>query len=60
MKTLIVIILVLLGLYWLIAHKAPFPLSHESFGLYNHTVHRILGVVFLVIAGLVAWKWKRN
>jgi hypothetical protein len=59
MKTLIIIVLVLLGLYWLVVHGAPFPFSHESFGLYNHTVHRIIGVVLLVIAALVAWKWKR-
>jgi hypothetical protein len=50
--------LVLLGLYWLLDHSAPLPLSHESFGLFNHTAHRILGVVFLVVAAFLAWLWK--
>lgn len=58
MKTLIIVLLVLLGLYWLIAHTAPLPLSHESFGMYNHMVHRIIGVVLLVLAGFFTWKWK--
>ncbi len=60
MKNLIVIVLVLIGLYWLVAHVEPFPLNHESFGLFNHMIHRIIGVVFLVAAGLVAWKWKKQ
>ncbi|OGD86564.1 hypothetical protein A2870_02095 [Candidatus Curtissbacteria bacterium RIFCSPHIGHO2_01_FULL_41_11] len=58
MKMLIIIILVILGLYWLIDHTAPLPLNHEQFGLYQHGVHRIVGVVFLVAAGLVWWMWK--
>ncbi len=57
MKTTIIIVLVLLGVYWLFDHYAPLPLSHESLGLYNHTIHRVLGVVFL-IAAVVVWKWK--
>jgi type IV secretory pathway VirB2 component (pilin) len=53
-----VIVLVIVGLYWLIAHTAPLPFNHEQFGLYQHNIHRIIGVVFLIVAGLVWWKWK--
>lgn len=58
MKNLIVIILVILGFYWLFDHYSPLPLSHESFGLYAHNIHRIMGAIFLVAAGVVAWKLK--
>ena len=57
-KVLIIALLVLLGFYWLLDHSAPLPLNHDSFGLYNHDIHRIIGVVLFVIAGVVAWKWK--
>jgi hypothetical protein len=58
MKNLIIIVLVLLGAYWLFDHTAPLPLNHESFGLYEHMIHRIIGIVLIVIAALVGWKWK--
>lgn len=58
MKNLIVIVLIILAAYWLFDHHAPLPLSHDSLGLYNHTIHRIIGVVLLVGAVLVAWFWK--
>jgi hypothetical protein len=58
MKNLIIIVLVLLGIYWLFDHYAPLPLSHESFGLYQHSIHRIIGVVLLVLAAFFTWKWK--
>lgn len=58
MKMLIIIILVVMGFYWLIGHTSPFPLNHEQFGFYEHSLHRIIGVVFLIIAGLVVWLWK--
>ena len=57
-KVLIIALLVLLGFYWLLDHSAPLPLNHDSFGLYNHDIHRIIGVVLFVIAGVVAWKRK--
>ena len=57
-KNLIVIVLVILGLYFLIAHVEPFPLNHEAIGLgTNHMVHRIFGVILL--AGAV-YVWKKN
>jgi len=58
MKILLIIILVVVGLYLLFAHTAPFPLNHEQFGLFQHNIHRIVGVAFLVAAGIIAWKWK--
>ncbi len=58
MKNIIIIVLVLLGLYWLADHYAPLPLNHESFGLYNHMIHRIIGVVLLALAAFFTWKWK--
>jgi hypothetical protein len=33
-KNTTIIVLVLLGLYWLVDHYAPLPLNHELFGLY--------------------------
>ena len=60
-KTIItVIVLVIIGLYWLVDHTAPLPLNHEQFGLYLHNIHGIIGVAFLVAAGLVWWKWKEK
>jgi hypothetical protein len=58
MKNTILIILVVLGLYWLLDHHAPMPLSHDSLGLYAHNIHRIIGVVFLLVAAFFTWKWK--
>lgn len=58
MKLLVVFVLVVFGLYWLVGHTSPLPFNHEQFGLYQHNIHRILGVVLLVVAGLVGWKWK--
>jgi hypothetical protein len=58
MKNIIIFILVLIGLYWLFDHFAPLPLNHESLGLYNHGIHRIIGVVFLVVAAIFVWKWN--
>ncbi len=58
MKKTIIVVLVVLGLYWLVDHAAPLPLNHESFGLYEHNIHRIIGIVCLAAAALVAWYWK--
>jgi hypothetical protein len=58
MKNTIVIILVLLGLYWLFDHYAPLPLNHESLGLYAHNIHRVIGIVLLAAAVFFVWKWK--
>lgn len=57
-KNIVVAVLVVLAVYWLFDHAAPLPLSHEQFGLYQHNIHRLMGVIFLVIAALVWWKWQ--
>ncbi len=54
LKTLVIIVLVILGFYWLIDHAAPLPLNHEQFGLYNHAIHRIIGIVLFIGAGIVS------
>lgn len=60
MKKTIVIILVLLGIYWLFDHHAPLPLNHDSLGLYAHNIHRIIGIILIVVAAFVAALWKRK
>jgi hypothetical protein len=58
MKLAVVILLILLGIYWLVDHYPPMPFSHEQFGLYNHTIHRLMGIAFFIAAGVVYWKWQ--
>lgn len=58
MKNAIVVLLILLGIYWLVDHTDPLPFNHEQLGLFNHAIHRILGIVLIIAAGLVAWKWN--
>jgi len=58
MKKSVVIVLVVLGLYWLFEHRPPLPLNHEQFGLYSHSIHRVIGVVLLIVAGLVGRFWQ--
>lgn len=60
MKNTILIVLILIGLYWLVDHAAPLPFNHESLGLYNHNIHRVIGLLFFAVAGFFAWKWKSN
>ncbi len=55
-KPIAVIVLVIIGLYWLINHTAPLPFNHEQFGLYYHNIHRIIGIAFLIAAGFV---WRK-
>ncbi len=58
-KYLVFVVLLLLGVYMLTDHYPPLPLNHEQIGLgVNHMMHRIVGVIFLVSAVLVFWKWK--
>ncbi len=59
-KVLVIIALVALGFYWLLFHTVPYPFNHEQFGLYQHNIHRIIGIIFLLAAGLLAWKWKKK
>jgi hypothetical protein len=46
-----VAVLVVLGIYFLFFHSAPFPLSHDAIGLPPfHGVHTMFGVVLLLVA----------
>ena len=57
-RTIAIVVLVLLGLYFLVWHTAPLPLNHEAIGLgTNHMTHRVFGIILLVAAGYV-WKFK--
>jgi len=58
MKNTIIVILGLLGLYWLLDHHSPLPLNHDSLGLHEHGIHSIIGIIFLIIAAFFTWKWK--
>ena len=43
-----VAVLIVLGVYFIFFHTAPFPFNHESIGLPPfHTVHTIFGVALL-------------
>lgn len=57
-KMIGVFTLVVLGIYFLVFHTPPFPLSHEAIGLPPfHTVHAIFGAILLIAAYFV-WKKK--
>lgn len=57
-KTLKIVVLALLGVYFLLFHTAPFPLNHEAIGLPPyHTLHSVFGIFLLVLAGY--W-WKKK
>lgn len=57
-RTMAILVLVLLGLYFLAVHTAPLPLNHEAIGLgTNHIAHRVFGIILLAVAGYL-WKSK--
>lgn len=56
-KTIGVVVLVLLGIYFMFFHTYPFPLNHESIGLPTyHTVHTFFGILLLGAAVYVGKK----
>lgn len=60
MQKFLIIVLVLLGLYFLVVHTEPWPLNHEAIGLgTNHMAHRLIGVVLLAGSGFLWWKTKK-
>lgn len=59
-RAIVIVVLAILGVYFLVAHYPSFPLSHESIGLPNHTIHRIIGVVLLAGTGYLWWKGKET
>ena len=51
-KTLSVGVLIVLGIYFLLFHSAPFPFSHDAIGLPPyHMIHATFGLILLVGAG---------
>ena len=53
-RSILVIILVVVGIYLLIWHSAPLPGNHEDIGLgKQHVVHAVIGVVLLIGAFLI-------
>ncbi len=57
-KMIGIVVLVVLGVYFMFFHIPPYPMSHEAIGLPPfHTVHTIFGVVLLVVAG---YMWKKK
>lgn len=60
MKQAVLVILIVLGLYFLLAHRPPLPFNHEVVGLgTNHGAHSLFGLVFLVVGGF-AWAKGRK
>ncbi len=56
----LIIVLVIAGLYFLIDHKDPLPLNHESLGLgMVHLAHAVFGIV-LVAGAVVLWRRSRT
>ena len=48
------------GAYFLIFHQDPLPLNHESVGLgMFHTLHDVIGIVLLALAGFIWWRSRR-
>lgn len=61
MRKYIIIVLVLLGVYFVFIHRDPLPLNHEAIGLgTNHLAHSIFGIILFVIAGFVWRKGRKN
>lgn len=57
-KTISMVALVIAGIYFLLFHTAPLPLSHDAIGLPPfHIVHTGFGFILLLVAGYV-WKKK--
>lgn len=60
-KQVILIVLILVGVYFLFDHTDPLPLNHEAIGLgANHMAHSLFGVVLFVAAGFVWWKGRKQ
>ena len=56
-----VIVLVILGVYFLVFHADPLPANHEAIGLGDqHAVHSIVGILLLIGAVLIIWRGRRS
>ena len=57
----LVAVLGIAGIYFLVFHQDPLPFNHEAIGLGTlHTVHDVIGIVLLVLAGVVVWRARRT
>ncbi|TLZ83848.1 MAG: hypothetical protein E6K03_03825 [Methanobacteriota archaeon] len=53
--------MVIAGAYFLIFHRGPLPLNHESVGLGTfHALHDVIGVILLGLAGFIWWRSRRS
>ncbi len=57
-KSIGIVVLGLVGVYFLIFHSEPFPFSHDAIGLPPyHIVHGIFGLILIAAA---AFLWKKG
>ncbi len=57
-KSFAVVVLAVVGLYFLLFHTEPFPFNHEAIGLPPfHAVHAVFGLVLLAVSGYL-WRKK--
>ena len=57
-KTIVPVVLGLVGIYFLIFHTEPLPFNHDSIGLPPfHVVHGIFGIILLASA---AYLWHKS
>lgn len=55
------VVLVIVGLYFLLWHVDPLPGNHEAIGLgNNHIAHAVIGIVFVIGAVLVFLRIRRT
>ncbi len=60
-ERIVVVVLVIAGAYFLIFHRDPLPLNHESVGLgMFHTLHDVIGIVLMAFAGFMWWRSRRS
>ena len=57
----LLLVLVIVGLYFLIWHKDPLPGNHEAVGLGEiHVLHDVIGIVLLGTAGFLWYRGRRR
>lgn len=57
-KSIAIVVLGLVGIYFLIFHTDPLPFNHDSIGLPPfHIVHAIFGIILL---GAAVYLWRKS
>lgn len=57
-KSIVTVVIGLVGVYFLIFHTDPLPFNHDSIGLPPfHVVHAIFGIILLAVA---AYLWRKS